>query len=106
MIGLILSASAFFGFVSVAWTRDAANAWGSPWELLAVAALAGVLGAVLGAAAPTTVGIGAVGWQIGSALAGFICLFTGQFAYVLPLGACTFAGWAVQQVLARRVGML
>lgn len=104
MLGFIASIVCFFILPGAAWERALTDI-GNPW-LFATSALLLVAGAwIVGLIFARTVGMAAMGYMAGAAVAAVIALFTGQFGYVLPLVIHALAGWVVQMGQARRVGI-
>jgi hypothetical protein len=105
MFGAIGAIVAFFSLSSAAWSRQLDSEFGGPWALVGVAVGFVVLAFLVGMLFVTTTGMIAMGWMAGSVVAAVICLFTGQFGYVLPMLLNAVAGWFVQQGQAARAGL-
>lgn len=105
MVGFVGSIVAFFALTVPAWTREIERDLGSPWQVLLLAGAVTVGALLLGIILTRTVGIAAVGLSIGGLAAAVICVFTGQWAYVLPMLAHALGGWLIQTVLAAGMGI-
>lgn len=105
MLGFILSIVLFFVPLGPIWDRSARDL-GTPWEFALFALAVVAIGWVAGLIFTRTVGMAAMGYMAGAAVAAIVSLFTGQAAYFLPMVLHALAGWFVQMGNAQRLGMV
>ncbi len=99
MLGILLGGSVAVGLVSSVWTHSLATDFGSP-DQLALLAIGMAVGAVLlGLIFRMTIGVTAMVWMLGAALAAVLSLFNGEIVYTGPLLPHVFVVWVVQQML-------